>query len=126
MDAPRDVGDPAGLGGPGAPQSRRDLDLVWSALRLTNYEDPIPLPGMAKIGLTLLASGQLTGIVNQLNCIATSILLVWDIPTATWVQRETRNPAWIYRDILQGPATARPVALEPIDDAGPAGLGRGL
>ena len=59
-------------------------DLVWSALRLTRYEDPIPLPGMAKIGLTLTASGQLTGVVNQLNCIATSILPAWDFGLAQW------------------------------------------
>ena len=107
---------PPGWEGPERPNPVVIYDLVWSALRLTNYEDPIPLPGMAKIGLTLLASGQLTGIVNQLNCIATSILLVWDIATAAWVLRETRNPAWIYRDILLGPATARPVALNQIDD----------
>ena len=104
---------PPGWEGPERPNPVVILIWCWSALRLTNYEDPIPLPGMAKIGLTLLASGQLTGIVNQLNCIATSILPVWDIATTAWVLRETRNPAWIYRDILLGSATARPVALEP-------------
>jgi hypothetical protein len=93
-------------------------DLQWSALRSARYEDPITIPGMSKIGLTLTASGQLTGVVDQLNAVATSILWRWSGSTwanGAWEQVPTRNPAWIYHDVLTGTANARPIPPDAID-----------
>lgn len=58
------------------------------------------LPSLCVIDLRIKASGQLTGVIDQFNCIASAYLPVW---SGTEVSYElSDNPAWAYFNILYG------------------------
>jgi hypothetical protein len=57
-------------------------------------------------------------VVDQLNGIVHSILPDWDAGSQSWVTRPTRNPASLFRAVLQGPGNARPLPDSRIDLAG--------
>lgn len=82
----------------------------WTALRTIEAKDPITIPNIAKIALRIKASGQLSGVVDDLNALFTSILPDYDAAQfGTWVQRGTANPASHIRAILQGNSNKRPL-----------------
>ena len=86
---------------------------VWSALRTIQTAQPVKKPGLCLVGMRIRATDQLNGTLDQFNLIAESILPDW---TGTaWLERPTRNPASIYRAILQGAANARPVPDSRVD-----------
>lgn len=88
----------------------RTVDKVYaSALRSISIEDPIKATGLSKIALRIREGGQINGIVQQFNCVATAILPDWDVDTQTWITRATRSPAAAYRTVLCGPGNERPV-----------------
>jgi hypothetical protein len=78
-------------------------------------EDPIAQPGLARSAIRIRATDQLNGVIDQLNAVVFSILPDWDAGLGAWVTRGTRNPASIYRALLQGGGTARPVPDSQID-----------
>lgn len=84
--------------------------VVWTCLRTIRAVDPIQLPGMATIAVRIRATEQLSGIIDQLSCVATRIALDWDAEEETWTEQETRNPAAQYRYLLQGPFNHRALA----------------
>jgi len=85
-------------------------DLYLTAVRTIRASDPLPKPGRAKIAVRIKATDQLNGVLDELNCLVTSILPDYDAAQfGTWVRRPTRNPASIYRAILQGPSNKRPL-----------------
>lgn len=88
---------------------------LWSSLRTIRWAPPITMPGLCQVALRIKATDQLNGVVDQFNCIAEAILPDWDGPTQTWIPRATRNPAAAYREVLQGPGNARPIADSRID-----------
>ena len=109
---------PAGWEGEQKPNPVVIYDTQWVALRTASWLSVIQPPEMATIALTLTASGQLTGVVNQLNCIATSLLWRWSgtsWASGEWQKVPTRNPAWIYHDVLTGSGNARPLPADRID-----------
>ena len=73
--------------------SSQILDQVtWTALRSFTDEDPISFPHpLAKTAIRIKATGQLSGIVDQLNAVVTSILPDWDEPSQTWIERASSN-----------------------------------
>lgn len=81
-------------------------EATWSVLRNIDYTDPIALDGAAAVALRIKATDQLSGIIDQYNCIAASILLDW-IGTG-WVEQVTSNNAALYRHVFQGPAMKKP------------------
>lgn len=87
----------------------------WTALRGFRTGQPITFPQpLALHALRIRATGQLNGTVDTLNCIAESRVLSWD--GEEWVEDTvSRNPADLYRHVLQGPANARPQADDRID-----------
>ncbi len=96
--------------------------MVWSALRGFRPEYPIdfdrPLGLMA---LRVKATAQLNGIINNLNADVERICPDWDSASDTWKLRATRNPASLYRYVLQGNANAYPrtdtqVAVDDLSD----------
>lgn len=96
------------------------LDQVhWTALRPITNEDPIAMEGLAKIALRIKATDQLSGTIDQLNCMVRSIVPDYDRDAGTWIERASNNPASLYRWILQGRGNARPVADSRIDLATP-------
>lgn len=67
------------------------------------------LPPLSVIDLRIKASGQLNGVVDQLNCIAQAYLPVWDgASTVTYTLSD--NPAWAFFGVLYGNANKRPVS----------------
>jgi predicted phage tail protein len=84
-----------------------------TALRSVTGEAPVRARGRCLLAVRIRASEQLSGQLDQLNAIATSILPVW---TGTgWVSQATRNPAWVYADVLRGRANPRPIPDDRID-----------
>jgi predicted phage tail protein len=84
-----------------------------TALRSVTGEAPVRARGRCLLAVRIRASEQLSGQLDQLNAVATSLLPVW---TGTgWVTQATRNPAWIYADVLRGRANPRPIPDDRID-----------
>ena len=73
-------------------------------------QSPVPL---ALIAVRIKASDQLNGVIDDLSCIATSVLPNWT--GSTWKAEATRNPAAIYRHMLQGPHLKRRIPAARID-----------
>jgi len=48
------------------------------------------------------ATNQINGAVQNLSAIVTSVLDVYDPVTQTWSKQPTRNPAWVFVDLLTG------------------------
>lgn len=93
-------------------------DVFFSALRTITNEDPVKAPGIAKTAIRIKASGQLSGILDELNGIAQTIAPDYDSGSGTWIERATSNPASLARLCYQGPANARPCGDSNLDLAG--------
>lgn len=85
----------------------------WTAIRSHHNEPPTTTTGIARIAVRAQATDQLSGVIEQLNCTVVSVLPVWT--GSLWVEQATRNPAWVYCDILRGSANRRAVADSRID-----------
>lgn len=84
---------------------------VWTSLRSIRNEHPLRMTELALIALRIRASDQLNGVIDQLSCVATAMLPIWN--GASWsAPTATRNPAWAYLDALKGSANKRPVASD--------------
>lgn len=92
-------------------------DTFWTVLRSFTNRDPILFDAapLARAALKIQASGQLSGVVDQLSVLAKSVVLDWDTGSSTWVSRASNNPASLFRHVLQGPANATPVPDAEID-----------
>ncbi len=87
-------------------------------LTLTGYELQRPITPPKPLAMTavrLKATNQFNGNIDGIWGTAISIAKDWDSTTSTWVTRPTRNPASLYRLILQHPGNAQAVADSEID-----------
>lgn len=100
--------------GNGDPAKIKDT-IVWSAIRSIKRADPITFPEpLSIIALRIKATDQLSGVVNTLNCICTSLVKAWN--GSSWVANTASAwPSDLFRHVLQGPANARPVPDSQID-----------
>lgn len=87
--------------------------VVWASLRSVRNDPPVQMPGLAMIAVRIRATDQLSNVIDDLNCIATSQVPDWN--GSQWVTRPTRNPASLYRHLLRGPHLKRRIALSRID-----------
>jgi hypothetical protein len=89
--------------------------IVWTAIRSQKASATITFPKpLAKIALRIKATDQLSGVINTLNCVCTSLVTAFN--GTSWVPNTaSRNPADLFRYVLQGPANARPVPDAAID-----------
>jgi hypothetical protein len=94
-------------------QSVTQEQSYWTAIRSHYNEPPTTKTGIARIAVRAQATDQLSGVIEQLNCTVVSVLPVWN--GSAWTEQATRNPAWVYCDILRGSANARPIADSRID-----------
>jgi predicted phage tail protein len=89
------------------------------------------IPNLSKIELEINANDTgLSGIIDNLSAICTSIAPVFDAGTQSWgpatsaasaynvTMFPTRNAAWLFAQVLRGPANSRPVADSRIDGPG--------
>lgn len=74
----------------------------WTALRTVTLEQPIDEPNVVATAIRMRATDQLNGVVDTLSAELRRICLDWDADTTTWVSRTTRNPASLFRWVLQG------------------------
>lgn len=83
-------------------------------MRSIKNQPPIaPEKSISLIELKIRATDQLNGAVNNLSCIVTSKLPVWN--GAEWSVQLTRNPAWAYLDVMRGSASKKAVSDSKID-----------
>jgi len=83
----------------GDKHKNRTADLSWSALR--SYQpDEADYTGQTRVGVSIRASGQLSGAIDRLNAIASAKTLVWS--GGVWSLQETSNPAWWYLHFARG------------------------
>ena len=75
------------------------------------------------IGLRIKASDQLNGILDDFSVLVEPKIPVYDNPgtqdwtdKSTWNVTTTRNPAWIYVDVLTGQGNARAVSTSDLDE----------
>lgn len=89
--------------------------IVWTALRSIKHAAPISFPKpLALIALRIRATDQLSGVINTFNCVTTSLVTAWN--GSAWVANTaSQNPADLFRNVLQGPANARPRPDTEID-----------
>ena len=89
-------------------------DVYIAALRSIKNSSPIaPKVPHTIVEMKILATEQLNGVVDEFSAIATSILPVWT--GLTWVNQPTRNPAWIYADVLRGKSSSASISDSRID-----------
>lgn len=89
----------------------------WTAIRSISHRPPVNDPNIALIALRVKASDQLSGIIEQFNCIAESRIRrpadytqMTTEPYEDWPRTNTRNPAWLYlAALLEYPTNPRPV-----------------
>ena len=73
----------------------------------------VKYPVNTKLALTAIniqATSQLNGSIDGINALVTSRCLDYDIATSTWIEKPTRNPASLFRYILQHPANAQRIS----------------
>lgn len=103
-------------------------DIYWSTLvsysNETNYVFRPEAPHTV-VEMRIRATNQLSGMIDNYNAIAESFLPIWNgtdweepvynMATRTWNMNPTRNPAWIYLDVLRGSANKTPVSDDQLD-----------
>ncbi|MGB0912024.1 MAG: host specificity factor TipJ family phage tail protein, partial [Phaeobacter italicus] len=89
---------------------------TWAALQTLRPEYPLAYPRpLALVALRIKATHQLSGALDDFNCLVTRICPDWDSATGSWIPRATENPASLYRHILQDPALPEPRTNAQID-----------
>ncbi len=87
------------------------LRSIVEVLDIEDFADP----RFAYVALRLQASDQLSGTVDDFNCIATGVVPVWN--GSAWVKQASNNPAFAFRDAFLGPAVGRNIDAGRLDDA---------
>lgn len=73
----------------------------YTFTQLRSYqEDNAAYLGQQRLGVSIKASGQLNGVLQQLSALAVAYCNVWD--GADWQWRPSSNPAWWYLDFARG------------------------
>jgi hypothetical protein len=90
-------------------------EVAWTALRSFKSAPPITFPKpLCLTAIRIRASSQLSGVVNTLNGVCTSLVSAFD--GTNWRPTTASTvPADLFRHVLQGPSNARPVPDSQID-----------
>jgi len=88
---------------------------VWTSIRSITRTNPIAERGVAATAIRIRASAQLSGTIDSLNGIVQLVAPDFEASTGQWVERATSNPASLFRWVLQGPASSRPVSDGQLD-----------
>ena len=88
-------------------------DSFISTIRTVQHTAPVKATGRCLVAMRIKATDQLNGVVNQFSAVIQARLPIWD--GAQWVEQTTRHPAWVYLDVLRGPANRRPVSDDRLD-----------
>ena len=88
---------------------------TWALLRSIRYEQPIKAKFVTASVQTVKATNQLSGAVRTYNAVGCTVCADWNAETGTWIERETNNPAALYRYVLQLPTQPEPYDDDEID-----------
>lgn len=89
---------------------------IWTVLRSFRPEYPIATDvPLALVAMRVRGTKQLNGVIENFTCKVERVCLDWDAEGEEWVERETRNPASLYRYAMQGPLNLYPFSDEEID-----------
>lgn len=88
-------------------------DANWIALKTIGNRAPVPNVGVSRVYITVKASGQLNGTLNNVSVTAQS--LAWHWIGNNWVWGPTSNPAALLRYIYQMPHWSEPLADSELD-----------
>lgn len=89
---------------------------AWATLQSFRPEYPINFgKRVAVVAVRIRATFQLNGNLDSLNLLAQRVIPDFDMGTGTWVMRKTRNPASIFRHVLQGAESAFPEPDNALD-----------
>lgn len=88
-------------------------DCKWIAIKTFSDRSPIPDVGVSTLTVQIEASGQLTGTLQNVSCIAQSVAWYWS--GTKWVWGATSNPAALVRSIYQMPQWSDPLSDSQID-----------
>lgn len=89
---------------------------VWASLQSMRPEYPINFDKpLALTAIRVKATHQLNSSLDTLNGMVARVMPDWDYLTGTWVNRETRNPASLFRFVLQGNPNTFPTPDTGID-----------
>lgn len=87
--------------------------IVYLITGTNSTKKVVKYPVNTKLALTAIniqATSQLNGSIDGINALVTSRCLDYDIATSTWIEKPTRNPASLFRYILQHPANAQRIS----------------
>lgn len=94
----------------------RFLDAFFTSITAQRASRPIAPPKtLAMTALRIKATDQVNGQLDGISATVHSICKDWDRTTSTWIVRPTRNPASLFRYVLQHPANAQAVVDSKID-----------
>lgn len=90
--------------------------LSWASIQ-TRLQRPAIITDKrhAFLELRIKATNQLNGVIQNLSAVCTSVLPVYN--GTTWVKQITRNPAWVWADILTGDVNPRAMDKSRLDTA---------
>lgn len=88
-------------------------ELTWSALRSIRTRKPFLVEDTVVMSLRIKATDQLSGRIEDLSVLCTSVLPVYD--GTNWNLEAANNPAWAFADLWTGPANRRPLNLSDLD-----------
>jgi hypothetical protein len=92
---------------------------VWVSLQSFRPEYPLNFgKPLALLAIRVKATYQLNSALDSLNAMVQRVCPDWDKATQSWITRETRNPASLFRFVLQNAANAYPMPNAEIDLAG--------
>lgn len=97
--------------------SSHTANVTWTALRSYLPVRAFQVPGTVVMDLRIRATDQLSGQIDQLSVLATSVLDVYNPTTQTWARQPTRNPAWAFASVLCDAANMRPIRHDQLDVA---------
>ena len=91
--------------------------VFWTAIRSVTNESPVnPPEPLALTAIRIRATAQLSGNIETLNAQVTCLVKSWNARTSRWDdERQSSNPADLFRHVLQGPANKKPVPDSAID-----------
>ncbi len=90
-------------------------EATWSVIRSFTDSSPITDWTLAYTALRIKATDQLNGGVDELNCIATSIVPDYSASAGAWITRASDNPASLFRTVLQDAQNPDPLSDDEID-----------
>ncbi|TKD17964.1 phage tail protein, partial [Rhodobacter capsulatus] len=99
-----------------ATDSKISQRTTWAALQTIRPEYPLAYPRpLALVALRIKATHQISGSIDNFNCLVSRICRDWDAASGVWVRRVSENPASAYLEVLSHPSNPKSVSDSGLD-----------